>query len=370
MNKKFKEVRRTFDALKVDPFSAAFSEEILDKKLLVKLKKLKYVKDKQFFKLVNLLENKTTMFEPVNVTRADYVEKREIDRSTLSSFDAPFELVHPDIGNLEFLGKNATFPRYVLVLVDLFSSKVYAYPMKSRKQIRQKLEQFYREVRSKRKGKKMRLQVDQEFQQVKIKDINDMNNVDMFSTALRGGKAFAAEQKIRELKTRISKLNMEKLKISPKKIIDMSVANMNIQTSKKYGLSPDEIEKKALASERFRTVFNMKRLEKTKKVHRWQDEFGKRKYSRKRKKLRDDLFISERVYVLAERIKKKSAPGIFYKQSDQNISYFNKDMIFLVRKKQVIDDTTYYWLKNMKTNKNVAKRFSRSELFALRANLF
>ena len=41
MNKKFKEVRRTFDALKVDPFSAAFSEEILDKKLLVKLKKLK-----------------------------------------------------------------------------------------------------------------------------------------------------------------------------------------------------------------------------------------------------------------------------------------------------------------------------------------
>ena len=34
----------------------------------------------------------------------------------------------------------------------------------------------------------------------------------MFSTSLRGGKAFAAEQKIRELKIRISKLKSQKLK--------------------------------------------------------------------------------------------------------------------------------------------------------------
>ena len=58
----------------------------------------------------------------------------------------------------------------------------------------------------------MGLQVDQEFQQVKIMDLNDMNNIEMLSTTLRGGKAFAAEQKIRELKTRIAKLNVQKLK--------------------------------------------------------------------------------------------------------------------------------------------------------------
>ena len=88
--------------------------------------------------------------------------------------------IYADIANLEFLGKNATFPPYVLVIVDLFSSKVYTYPMKSRKQIRQKLEQFFRDVKSKRNSKKMRLQVDQEFQQVKIKDLNELNNVSMF----------------------------------------------------------------------------------------------------------------------------------------------------------------------------------------------
>ena len=115
--------------------------------------------------------------------------------------------------------------------------------------------------------KKVKLQVDQEFQQVKIKDLNDLNNVEMFSTFLRGGKAFAAEQKIRELKARIAKLFSQKLKMSQRKIIQMSTINMNIRPSKKYGFSPEEVEKRALESERFRTVYNMHRLEKTNKLN-------------------------------------------------------------------------------------------------------
>ena len=161
------------------------------------------------------------------------LKKREIDRSTLYSFDDPFQLLHADIGNLEFLGKNATFPQYVLVIVDLFSFKVYTYSMKSRIQILQKLKLFYDDVRNKRKEKRMRIQVDNESHQVKIKDLNDENNVKIFTTAVRGGKAFAAEQKIRELKTRISKLNTQKLKISPVKIIPGSTANMNLKKNLK-----------------------------------------------------------------------------------------------------------------------------------------
>ena len=83
------------------------------------------------------------------------------------------------------------------------------------------------EVKKKRKKKRMRLQVDNEFQQVKLKDLNDQNNVEMFTSSVQGGKAFAAEQKIRELKTRISKLNAQKLKISATKIILNSANNMN-----------------------------------------------------------------------------------------------------------------------------------------------
>ena len=115
------------------------------------------------------------------------------------------------------------------------------------------------------------LKDDQEFQKVRIKDLNDLNNVHMFSTSLRGSKAFAAEQKIRELKSRISKFVSQKLKISPNKIIEMSTANMNIQPSKKYGFSPEEVEKRALQSQRFRPVCNIHRLEKADKLNKRQD---------------------------------------------------------------------------------------------------
>ena len=46
----------------------------------------------------------------------------------------------------------------------------------------------------------MRLQTDQEFKQRRIFDLNKKYNADMFSTAVRGGKAFAAEQELREFK--------------------------------------------------------------------------------------------------------------------------------------------------------------------------
>ena len=62
-----------------------------------------------------------------------------------------------------------------------------------------KLEIFYREIDPKRKQiaseDKMRLQTDLEFNQNKIKQLNEKYNVTMFSTRIRGGKAYAAEQK-------------------------------------------------------------------------------------------------------------------------------------------------------------------------------
>ena len=75
---------------------------------------------------------------------------KNIDRSILYSFDGPFQLIHADVGNLDFLGKNATIPRYILLAVDLDSSKVYVYPMNSRKQILQKMKLFYDEIKNKK----------------------------------------------------------------------------------------------------------------------------------------------------------------------------------------------------------------------------
>ena len=62
------------------------------------------------------------------------------------------------------------------------------------------------DIQNKRKNRNARLQVDYEFQNVKINDLTERFSVTMLITSLTGGKAFASEQKVRELKSRIAKL--------------------------------------------------------------------------------------------------------------------------------------------------------------------
>ena len=122
--KLLKEARTIFSNLKTDPNSVLFSEEKIDSRLVKKLKKWKYLKDSLLLKLIVLTDNKNFLDDDKPPTSTDYVDKREIDRSTLHSFDGPFQLLHVNVGNLEFLGKNATILQYVLVVADLYSSKV------------------------------------------------------------------------------------------------------------------------------------------------------------------------------------------------------------------------------------------------------
>ena len=85
--------------------------------------------------------------------RLDYVEIMKIDRSTLYSFDWPFQLIHVDVANLKFLGKLATIPRYALLIVDLYSSEVYVYPMRSKKTNIATVKNVYEEINNKERVK-------------------------------------------------------------------------------------------------------------------------------------------------------------------------------------------------------------------------
>ena len=88
--------------LQTDANSVLFTQEKNEK--LLKKKKKKNDKDKQYVKLfdndVNFLEEEKKSV----LIKATFVEKRDdIDRSTLYSFDDPFQLLHADVGNLELL---------------------------------------------------------------------------------------------------------------------------------------------------------------------------------------------------------------------------------------------------------------------------
>ena len=117
----------------------------------------------------------------------------------------------------------------------------------------------------------MRLQTDQEFKLQKIYYLNKKFNVDMFTTSLRRGKAFAAEQKIREFKKALLRSRkMEKYnkkRIKPNDLIKKATFNLNNVKSVKYGFAPEQIEEKSLNKEtgkKFTEIYDFHRLIKVK----------------------------------------------------------------------------------------------------------
>ena len=269
-----KQLKNLFDKLINDENSVFFSADRINQTLLRKGKKSSYEKDKVFLKLFNVAENKKVIYEKeerVPFYTPFAPQKRNIDRSTLYTVNGPLQFFHADIAFLKFLAKSAVDPKYALLCVDLFTSKVYVYTMRKKSNLVNKLETFYKEIEPKRDKKEiMRLQTDQEFQQNEIKKINLKYNVDMFSMNIRGGKAFAAEQKIRELKKILFKTKnvykRSKKKINSKKIIEKAIENMNKINSEKYGLPPEIIEKKTLSDNVFKEIFDFYRMVKVSKA--------------------------------------------------------------------------------------------------------
>ena len=193
------------------------------------------------------------------------------------------------------------------------------------------MELFYKEIEQKRSQKeKMRLQVDLEFQQNEIKKLNQKYNVEMFSTKIRGRKAFTAEQKITEFKKNLFRSkrlhkSMKTSRLDEKKLIRNAVQNMNNTNSQKYELSPNNIEKKAIENEDFREIYDFHRMVKVSKSAERYSRNDERLNKKSRKKLRRPLMVGEKVLVLAERLRKKDAPGNLYKSTTENTPFFNRN---------------------------------------------
>ena len=86
----------------------------------------------------------------------------------------------------------------------------------------------------------------------------------MFTTKNRGGKAYVAEQKVREFKKilfRIKKSHKRlKKRLNSTKLIKQAVQNMNNTKTEKYNLEPEVIERKSLQDENFKERYDFHRL--------------------------------------------------------------------------------------------------------------
>ena len=89
-----------------------------------------------------------------------------------------------------------------------------------------------------------------------------------------------------------------------------------------------------------------------------------RKTDRRKTTLRSPLNLDEKVLALAEKLKKKDAPGNLYKASTDNMPFFNRDRIFTIYKRAKLNNGTYlYWV--VEDSKKINGRFLKQELFAL-----
>ena len=191
----------------------------------------------------------------------------------------------------------------------------------------------------------------------------------MFSTKVRGGKAFAAEQKIREFKKLLLKMkNLFKKygkKLKPNEVTRKVTVNLNKTKTAKYQIEPEEIEKRALLDDAFREKYDFCRLEKIGTHASRQDRYNLKKDILNPRKLREPLEIGGKVFVLAERLKKKDAPDRLYKSTTQNKSYFSKEIFIVKKRVKTTSGDYYYWVA--KENSDVVNkyRFIRQELYAL-----
>ena len=151
-----KQLKNLFKKLTNDENSAFYSADRINKTLLNKGRKSFYGKDKVFYKLYNAVEDKNIIYEAnddddekdrVPFYTPFIQQKKDIDRSsTLYTINGPLQFFHVDIAFLKFLAKSAVDPKYALLCIDLFTSKIYVYTMRKKSNLLQKLELFYREI--------------------------------------------------------------------------------------------------------------------------------------------------------------------------------------------------------------------------------
>ena len=106
-------------------------------------------------------------------------------------------------------------------------------------------------------------------------------------------------------------------------MIRKAAQNMNETISTKYNLAPETIEKRSLSpndGKYFEEIYGFVRLRNIENNQMRNDKYDQ-KIDRRKTKLRSPLNLDEKVLVLAERLKKKDAPGIYTKHL-LNICHF------------------------------------------------
>ena len=118
-----KSIKNFYNALTNNANSIFYAASQITKNLISMAKNSIYEKDKVFFNMYDNLvkENKKIelLLEKPSFTMQVIEKKNDTDRSTLYSFDSPFQLIQAEIAYISFLTNSAVDPKFCLLFVNL-----------------------------------------------------------------------------------------------------------------------------------------------------------------------------------------------------------------------------------------------------------
>ena len=118
--------------------------------MLKKARNSLYEKDNVFVNIFNKLEKKDFLELETLPLSTPFVKKRQnIIGTTLYSFSGSFQALQADIAYISSLARSVVHLKFCLLFVDLFTSKIYTYPTKTRNLLAKKMELFYNDINKK-----------------------------------------------------------------------------------------------------------------------------------------------------------------------------------------------------------------------------
>ena len=113
----FERLKNLYKILKQNEESVLFANDQLTKQLIKKVKRSRYEKDSVFIDLYDKVKDVNIEEENTVPIFTPFVEsKRNIDKSTLYSFNGPFQLLHADIADIRFFFKVGSRPQILFVV--------------------------------------------------------------------------------------------------------------------------------------------------------------------------------------------------------------------------------------------------------------
>ena len=357
--------------LAIDPASQFFLRSYKDlhkKHVLYQLKASNYRNDNVLYNLYKKREKNVSEVGPVPPTDHILLPKQKLHfglNDTASSTSEPLQLFQADLADLRYLKPHSNDSNYALVIVDVYSQRVYTYGIYRKSDTVRKMKDFFQTIKV--RGIRMQVDLGGEFHNREMKQLFLANKSVLYSTKMNHGHAFYAEQKIREIKKYATKLKARDKTRRVKEILGIVTVAINNQRIKHIGLSPLEIE----------SAFNHDASSKGEKIA-MQLYIGKKNALRRntvanydikrdkntRKRLRP-LHKGDKVFVASGRLKKTEYRSRLDKTTSGKKEYFNTSRTFTVVKRVEFAPGYYWYTLEEFPGISMHERFYRDELYKI-----